>query len=186
LEEIPISRWDFDQVQTEMLLVLQKPDKNKRRFAVFEDELQQELDKKIRPWFVMQNKGDLMSSIAFLYNYLVLFANKDLMESHVKENNDPFHDKCGVVDGRIADPLRPGVDIKTVDDPSAVVKELQDLVSYINPQAKIECTDSRHFSLSLLYMKSVSDGYLSLTRAGVHFGQTIQFDVTNGEFSAYS
>jgi hypothetical protein len=107
-----------------MLLVLQKPDKNGRRFAVIEDDLQQEIGRGRRPWFVMQNKGDMMSSVAFLYNYLVFFASKDLRASHITKNNDPFYDKCGVADKTTVDPLRSGVNLKKLDDPRPVINEL--------------------------------------------------------------
>jgi hypothetical protein len=64
-----------------------------------------------RPWFVMQNKGDMMSSIAFMYNYIAFFADTKENKNLLRVN--PFDRKVLIPNKTILrDPLCiEGVDI---------------------------------------------------------------------------
>jgi hypothetical protein len=75
-DKLPISNWDIDLLQNVMLDAIKKK-------KCSESELgRKNLEKDERPWFVMQDKGDMMTSVAFLYNYLVFFALENSKTIH--------------------------------------------------------------------------------------------------------
>jgi hypothetical protein len=172
IDNVPVSQWDFDELQLAMLDEI-KP------VSSIEKDLESRKLKGERPWFVMQDKGDMMSSIAFLYNYITFFACKN------DDTKDPFyHDVIEVAKENVLDPLSQ-MDIRNApedetNDPCVVIGYLQKKINTVNPFAKVECSNKGNLKITMKHLESTSDGYMMIMRAPYHYGHTVRHIAPSG------
>jgi hypothetical protein len=161
--------------------------------SVLEKDLKKTLDSGRRPRFVMQNKGDMMSSVAFMYNYIVFFA---VPATKWVASPDPFYaDVVTKSQGAVPDPFfafeagQSTSDFKIgspKNDPGVAIEQLQAIISLINQSISVQYSpDSNKLTMTIGDMKSVSDGWLSLLPAPVHYGQKIKFTESSPQYSAF-